>query len=90
MVQHCNELVMMLDTCGYKDTENEEQDNNLNNNLLNELANKTIIKNKLFLVNYSQLSMYKQVKPKLGCSKKIIESTKNKVIILRFTTLFLN
>lgn len=81
---------MLLNTCGYKDSEEEEQDNNLNNNVLNELANKAIIKNKLSLVNYSQLSMYKQIQPKLGCSKKLIESTKNKVIILMFTTWFLN
>lgn len=78
-----------MDTCGYKDTENEVQDDNLNNNILNELANKAITKNKLFPVNCSQLSMYKQVKSKLGCSNKLIESTKNKVIILRFITWFL-
>lgn len=84
----------MLDTYGYKNIEHEEQDDNLNNNVFNELANKGITKNK-FSASFSQLSMYKQVKPILktkakGWNKQLIESTKNKVIILRFTIWFLN
>lgn len=75
----------MLDECGYKDTDNDNQSNNIDGNILNELSNKALCKPKTqsFSANSNRLSMYNKDKPKLGSnyaqewSKKSCELTKN-------------
>lgn len=58
----------MLDACGYEETENENPCNNHGNNTLSMLANKAKSKNQFHTTNTNRLSMYEQVKPKLGSS----------------------
>jgi len=76
----------MLEKVGYKDTEHEVNSNNIhNNNTLNELSNKAIMKNttKLYSDTSNQLtlSMYGQVKPKLGTCY-VRNRSQNKVILI--------
>ncbi|KAL4089531.1 hypothetical protein QTP88_024551 [Uroleucon formosanum] len=89
LVQHCKNLDNMLDECGYKDTDNDNHSNNIDNNILNELSKKALskpAKSQSFLSNSNRLSMYNQDKPKLGSnyaqgwSKKSFELTRNKVL----------
>jgi len=79
----------MLEECGYKDTDNDNNySNNIDNNILNELSNKALSKPKIqsYSANSNRLSMYNKDKPKLGScyaqgwSKKSFELTRNKVL----------
>ncbi|XP_022160395.1 uncharacterized protein LOC111026601 isoform X2 [Myzus persicae] len=88
LVQHCKDLENMLEECGYKDTDNDNYSNKIDNNMLNELSNKALSKPKpqLFSANSNRLSMYNQDKPKLGSnyaqgwSKKSYELTRDNVL----------
>ncbi|VVC26493.1 Hypothetical protein CINCED_3A008217 [Cinara cedri] len=81
LVQRCKGLERMLDECGYKDTQNEAQDNNV----LNNLANKALAKPKtqFLFSNSNRLTVYSHSKLKLGStyahgwSKKSLDSIKN-------------
>lgn len=71
----------MLDESGYEDTENENPCNNHDHNTLSKLANKAKTKIHFHTTNANRLSMYEQVKPKLGScyaqkwSKRSLELT---------------
>jgi len=79
----------MLEESGYKDTDDDNHSNNMDNNILNELSKIALskpAKTQSFSANSNRLSMYSQDKPKLGSyyaqgwSKKSFELTKNKVL----------
>ncbi|XP_016663024.1 uncharacterized protein LOC100574598 isoform X3 [Acyrthosiphon pisum] len=89
LVQHCKDLDNMLEESGYKDTDNDNHSNNMDNNILKELSKIALskpAKTQSFSVNSNRLSMYSQDKPKLGSyyaqgwSKKSFELTRNKVL----------
>lgn len=78
----------MLDECGYKDKDNDnDNDSNIQSNTLNELASKSLLKNKIqsFSSKY-KLDMYNVPTKTIGSnyaqkwSKKSLESTKDMVI----------
>jgi len=89
LVQKCKDLENMLEKCGYKDIDNDNNySNNIDGNILNELSNKALSKPKIqsYSANSNRLTMYNKDKPKLGScydqgySKKSVELTRNKVL----------
>jgi len=79
----------MLEESGYKDTDNDNHSNNMDNNILNELSKIALSKSaktQSFAANSNRLIMYSQDKPKLGSdyaqgwSKNSFELTRNKVL----------
>ncbi|XP_050429770.1 uncharacterized protein LOC126844112 isoform X3 [Adelges cooleyi] len=73
LVAACKTLINMLDDCGYKDVSNDNQ-NNIHceqigqSNKLNELTSKALTRKKSQITNsnFNHLSMYNQIRPKLG------------------------
>ncbi|XP_015366121.1 PREDICTED: uncharacterized protein LOC107163291 isoform X2 [Diuraphis noxia] len=87
LVQKCKDLENMLEECGYKDTDNDNNySNNIDTNILNELSNKALSKPKHSAYS-NRLNMYNEDKPKLGScyaqklSKKSVELISNKVLL---------
>ncbi|XP_060873425.1 uncharacterized protein LOC132947205 isoform X2 [Metopolophium dirhodum] len=89
LVQHCKDLDNMLEESGYKDTDDDNHSNNMDNNILNELSKIALskpAKTQPFSANSNRLSMYSHDQPKLGScyaqgwSKKSFELTRNKVL----------
>ncbi|XP_050429769.1 uncharacterized protein LOC126844112 isoform X2 [Adelges cooleyi] len=86
LVAACKTLINMLDDCGYKDVSNDNQ-NNIHceqigqSNKLNELTSKALTRKKSQITNsnFNHLSMYNQIRPKLGSCYAQKWSKNNKI-----------